>query len=248
MSHRVSRPFANLLTSLALLLWSINALATPIGTTGGTGTVVTIDFENVALPGTQLVYSTNSNAPSPSATPYSEDGFTFSTNNDPTVVTSIFDSAYITSQSFLGAGNGTDIFGFCASCFQTVVSLAATSGAPFSLLSLDASNLGIGFLTPGESLVVTGNLMGGGTVVQALPLVLDTFTTFTLGAQFMNLASVTFASSLLGNAAYIGMDNIVLATGVTGVSVPEPSTILLLGAGLLTLGFSRRRRRNVRDN
>ena len=244
MSNRVALPIACLLTSFGLLLFSIGALATPIGTSGVAGTIVTMDFENVAPAGGQIVYDPNAPSTSLPATPYTEDGFTLTTNFDPTGITGIFDSAFISSQSYLGVGNGTDVFGFCAACFQTIVSLTANSGAPFSLLSLDAANINIGFLTPGESLVVTGNLMSGGTVVQALPLVLDTFTTFGLGAQFTNLASVTFAGSLAGLSTNIALDNIVLATGTGAISVPEPSTALLLGVGLLTLGFSRRQRRN----
>ena len=169
-------------------------------------------------------------------TPYVEAGFTL-TNS----LGSASDSDGIFSPSFIGGvNNGTDNFGWCGGCHATnplVITLTPNAGTPFSLISFEAGNLVAGQFTSGEQIIVTGNLAGGGSVVQTVTLVQDTLTLFTLGAGFTNLTSVEFVGSLAPAGSHLAMDNLVVTT-------PEPSTALLVGGGLLFLAAQRRRRRD----
>ena len=187
---------------------------------GAPAFAATIGFEGVVSGG-------GSSVP---VTPYSEAGFTL-TNSLGSASDGIFDE---------GAGlvnNGTDVFAWCGGCSGAplVITLSENGGNPFSLLSFEAGNLVPGFFTAGEQIVVTGNLAGGGTVVQSLSLVADQLTLFTLGAGFTNLASVEFVGSLAPGGSHLAMDNLV-------VSLPEPATALLVAGGLMSLAVAGRRR------
>lgn len=182
---------------------------------------VTLGFEGVVPVGSFVV----------PVTPYSEAGFSLTNSLGPASNSDgIFDAA--SGQ----VDNGTDAFGWCGGCdvAPLVITLTENGGSPFSLLSFEAANLSFGLFTPGEQIVVTGNLAGGGTVVQAFSLVQDTFTLFTLGAGFTNLTSVDFVGSLAPAGSHLAFDNLVVA-------IPEPTAALLVAGGLLGLATLGRR-------
>ena len=205
---------------IAALLALVGALAI-----AAPAQAVTIGFEGVAPAGGFLL----------PAAPYSEAGFTLTNSLGPASGTDgIFD---------VGAGfvsNGTDVFAWCGGCDASplVITLTESGGNNFSLVSFEAANLVAGLFTAGEEIIVTGNLAGGGTVVQSVSLVQDTFTLFTLGPGFTNLTSVEFVGSLAPGGSHLGFDNLVV------MPTPEPETALLLAGGLLGLAsFGRRQRR-----
>ena len=166
-------------------------------------------------------------------TPYTESNYTL------TGVGGRTDGIFDPGAPFGLVHNGSALFGFCgAGCGGVSITLTYDLGDPFELLSFEASNLLTGFSTAGEQLVVTGNLVGGGTVVQSFTLVQDVMTVFNLGPGFTNLASVTFESSLPGGGADLALDNL--------VANPEPGTGLLVAGGLVGLGLRGRARRGAR--
>jgi len=104
-------------------------------------------------------------------------------------------------------------------------SVVLTSGSgTFSLQSFSAAAI---YDDPAGSLTVTGNLSGGGTVVQAFSLPTGNpnaqWNTYSLPANWVNLTSVTFSWP----NQYLGLDNIVVDGG-------EPVPVMPLGvlAGL----------------
>ena len=175
---------------------------------------VTIGFEGVAPPG--------GSSPQP-VTPYVEAGFEFTSSGG---INAIFDSATPGVNT-----NGSDIFGWCAQeCvgLQTIT-LTTTNDVPFDLFSLDASNNFLGVFFPGQAIDVVGFLTDGGTVSQSLPLVEDTWTTFSF-TGFTNLTRVEFSQPGPDpETPDPAMDNLVVQ------AIPEPSTAALLALGLAGL-------------
>jgi PEP-CTERM motif-containing protein len=183
-------------------------------------------FEGVAPPGGSLG----------SVSPYSESGFTLTSNDS---AYAIFDSANAGVNT-----NGSDIFGWCASDCDPQT-LTVTGPGVFDLVSIDVASLSPGNNTPGMSVDITGFFSGGGSTFVSLPSN-ATWTTHPL-AGFVNLISVsivaidptppTGAKDLNDSA----IDNLQFSTGE--VVVPEPSTFVFLGTGLLGLLWYQRRRR-----
>jgi hypothetical protein len=91
---------------------------------------------------------------------------------------------------------------------------------------------------PAATVTFTGSLEGGGTIVQSFttgasdPLDFETFD-FT---GFENLTSVTWAQGASGLHQFSEIQLVNLAT-----PIPEPTALMLFGAGLTGLGALRRR-------
>ena len=112
--------------------------------------------------------------------------------------------------------------------------MTESSGALFSLTSFDGADglLDVG----GRTIVVTGTMSDGRTVVDIYTTVASTFTTYSLPSNFSNLVSVEFWGFGRGDDM-IAFDNINVTV------VPVPAAAWLFGSGLLGLiGFARRNR------
>ncbi len=127
---------------------------------------------------------------------------------------------YNTSQGLLGARSGS----------PTSVTMSLAGGGTFSLLALDAASGDPNF-GASTSILVTGNLFGGGTVSQTLTATV-TWASYTLSG-FSNLTSVVFSNS---SGEGLSLDNI-----DTGSAVPEPSSLALVMAGGAALVLGRKR-------
>ena len=110
--------------------------------------------------------------------------------------------------------------------------MTRTDPLPFTLSSFD---LALGWYQPVSALQhdVTYYLSGRGVTVDSLPLTLS-YQTFTPG---LSVVKVEFD---IGDSpsGYISVDNI------DASAIPEPSTLILLGAGLLLSGRRLRSRRS----
>jgi len=133
-----------------------------------------------------------------------------------------------TSPPNVGAYNGTP---YLLDAFVGQLTVSRTDSTPFVLSSFD---IALGWFQPGTNLNmdITYFLNGGGTASGVLPLTLA-YQNFSPG---LSVTSVQFDISDSPNG-YISLDNIEIA------EVPEPSTLLLLGTGLLAGARRLRRRR-----
>ena len=200
--------------------------------------VITLFFATMAVQAAPVVIDFEAETPGIPSAPISENGFTLSVSGADPDSDGVFDPG---SGAFT---NGTHIFGWCSTgCagLQTV-NIASNSGAPFTLDSIDAANLDPGILEPGQTIEVLGNLAGGGTVSASLVLVLDTYTTFNLPANFTNLSSVEFTSPYNPD---VGIDNIVVNAAAAAAqpvpSIPLPALFLLMALMCLFGLYSSRR-------
>ncbi len=142
----------------------------------------------------------------------------------------------ITINLFNGAFFDTDAFALPAGVSSPVANGATTAALSFAPPVADGGSVGFPLdidppvgtdITPSE-LVSTYNATISSAVVTNLPL----FETFT-----PNASSFAFALDGGGNTA-----TATLSGDVSGEApIPEPSTMLLVGAGLVALGFIRRR-------
>jgi len=130
----------------------------------------------------------------------------------------------------------SNVYGWCAESCEglSTLTLQRADNQPFSVSSVDA-----GFLnttTDANPLVVTGNLNGGGTVVENLTLTTTPpqLTTYPLSG-FVNVLSITFSKATAGvdGTADAAIDNISLSPTPVAPATPVPSMPLF---GLLALG------------
>lgn len=164
------------------------------------------------------------NAGVQSVTNYTESGFSLS--GDLGTIGAQFSEAYAGSAS-LFLGNPGEI-----------AALTKIDGSTFSLNSIDLSPLSVSFYGGNAGVTFTGNVHGGGTLVQS-------FTTgSTMGFStyqftgFDNLDSVTWVQQ----APYHQFDNIVVDKSA---AVPEPGTLALFGIALAGVGALRRKASKV---
>jgi hypothetical protein len=149
--------------------------------------------------------------------PYSDSGLSFSS----------IGAEYLIDNG-PGATNGTSylLVGFSNT-------IAAVDGKAFSLSQLD---LGLSYYTgTQDTVLLTGNIAGGGSVSKTLNLT-QSFQTFQL-TGFDNLNSLVVGQ--LSHGGYLAYDNI---NYTQGAQVPEPASLALLGLGFAGIALSRRRK------
>lgn len=115
-----------------------------------------------------------------------------------------------------------------------LIQLNRIDGGSFSLNSIDLSVLVRGGSSP--AVVFVGVLAGGGTVTQTFTPSVFGFQTFVFSSSFTNLLSVSWRQGTDETHAH-QFDNIVVN------NVPEPTTMLLLGSGLIGVATRLRKRR-----
>ena len=148
--------------------------------------------------------------------------------------------------------NGTNYAAEDAPQLAGPVTMTSASGGTFTLLSFDGAELFLddaaasaGNFANAERIRVVGNFAGGGSIQADFILDglkdgaggLNDFEAFSFDANWTGLTSVVWSGIVEGNLASMAFDNINVVAG----SVPEPSTLLLLGTAAL-LGFATRRR------
>jgi hypothetical protein len=160
-----------------------------------------------------------------------QDGFTFTFS---AAGWGIFEDAFVGGGSpytsngsarLLAAGSGTG---------PATVTMTASDSSLFSIFALDAATMFPGF---SGSMDIVGMLADASTVSQTLA-VTDAFASYSLDPVFSNLVSLSFSETVSG--AYrttpgFALDNLIVSEAS---SIPEPSTLALLGLGLLGVGFS----------
>jgi hypothetical protein len=136
---------------------------------------------------------------------------------------------------FYAGANGLAAFA------PATITLAQTSGDPFSLLSIDLARNFAFDLPP--TVAFTGMLAGGGTVSETFTVSTSspplTFQTFDF-TGFTNITSVSWGQDTSDSPGVHQFTNIHLFVG----AVPEPSALTLLALGVpLALAATRRLRR-----
>ena len=128
---------------------------------------------------------------------------------------------------------------FNNSATGTAVDITAASGGAFSFLSIGLAPY-LGLFGGSTTVSFLGNLMGGGTVSRSitLPGATNVQTNFSF-TGFNSLTSLRLTVTSPAFDPYVQFDN------VTASVVPEPASVVLLAAGLISIGAAVRRRRRV---
>lgn len=185
------------------------AAATLLAAAGAQAT--TIDFDAASVT-SQLIHLPNSYWGSS----YVEDGFLLQSS-------AWLPNSLVVAGSSLSAG----------SYAMGATPLATTTLTGAWAFSIDSIDLRRGFSFSNWSVTFTGTKADASTVTQSFSLTNTNWNTFTFGAGFSNLTSLSWDEGALRVYAF---DNI----NVT--AVPEPETYAMMLAGLGMLGLARRRK------
>jgi len=195
----------------ALNLLKIAAAATLLATAGAQAT--TIDFDAASVT-SQLTHISLPNSYWGSS--YVEDGF-------------LLQSSAWLPNSLVVAGNSLS----AGSYAMGATPLATTTLTGASAFSIGSIDLRRGFSFSNWSVTFTGTKADASTVTQSFSLNNTNWNTFTFGAGFSNLTSLSWDEGALRVYAF---DNI----NVT--AVPEPETYAMMLAGLGLVALARRRK------
>jgi hypothetical protein len=140
----------------------------------------------------------------------------------------------------VGPSNGTiHLDSWTNSGNHSIWTLTDVNGAAFSLSQFDFATGDPALGGPASGLTLTGNLVGGGTVTQAITLISGDFNTYLVDSTFQNLLSVTFDATGPDNRSAYDNIHVNQAAG----AVPEPASWAMMVGGFGLAGATMRRRK-----
>lgn len=207
------------------------AIGTLLACVFGASHAVVIDFNGIAVSGT-----TDPTVVVPK--PYQEDGFSLTTYSGSPYTHYAGGVIYALTPANTTHWTGSpSVYSGVITNYGSGFVLTRTDGGVFDLISMDAAP----FSSAGgyRNFSVFGYPLGAASYVHqgfVLDATWGSLETLTLDSRFKNLTSVQFSS------IYAQVDNIQLSYPGEGVmpSVPEPSTVALLLAGMGVIALRRR--------